>query len=60
LVDRVKKDLMNKSKLGLKYRLKCSFGYDVYNSKNYTISQFINYVDNLMYRNKPSKEVSAK
>lgn len=47
-------------KSGKKYSLHCSFGYDVYDSKNYTISQFINYVDNLMYRNKPHREAAVK
>lgn len=38
-----------------RYSLRNSFGFDVFNSKDYTISQFINYVDHLMYSNKQKK-----
>ncbi len=37
------------------YRLECSLGADIFDSKNYSIDQFIHHVDNLMYQNKNKK-----
>jgi len=57
LVEKIKEKLNEYNKSSNKgYSLNCSFGYDVYDPKNYTISQFINYVDHLMYMNKDNKQ----
>lgn len=38
------------------YRLECSFGADIYDSQYNSFAQFLNHIDNLMYRNKNRKK----
>lgn len=38
------------------YKLKFSCGYEIFDAKKYNIWQFLNYVDNLMYQDKESKQ----
>jgi diguanylate cyclase (GGDEF)-like protein len=39
----------------MSYKLECSFGADIFNSEYSSIEQFLNHIDNMMYRNKRLK-----
>lgn len=40
----------------ISYKLDCSLGADIFNSSYSSIEQFLNHVDNLMYKNKKEKK----